>query len=68
MPPETIRRRYRRGLHNFFLLYQPLVTTWRVYDNIGMRPEFIARGRGETTVHVHDRVRWQEIKEIAHGA
>lgn len=68
VPPETIRRRYRRGLRNFFQMYQRLATTWRVYDNTGMQPRLVARGRGETTVQVHGRTRWQEIKEIAHGA
>jgi predicted ABC-type ATPase len=32
--PETdIRRRYSRSVHNFFVLYQPIATEWRVYDN-----------------------------------
>lgn len=33
IPEETIRRRYQRSIQNFFQLYRPLVTTWRVYDN-----------------------------------
>jgi predicted ABC-type ATPase len=33
VPEETIRRRYRSGLRNFFHLYQALTTTWRMYDN-----------------------------------
>ena len=35
VPEATIRRRYRAGLYNFFRLYQPLATTWSVFDNSG---------------------------------
>ncbi len=30
---ETIRRRYNKGIENFFRLYRPLTDTWRIYDN-----------------------------------
>ena len=33
VPEATIRRRYRMGLSNFFQLYRPIATTWRMYDN-----------------------------------
>jgi len=33
IPEETIRRRYLRGLLNFFDLYRPLSDQWRFYDN-----------------------------------
>ena len=33
VPEETIRRRYRAGLANFFRLYMPLATNWLFYDN-----------------------------------
>ncbi len=36
VPEQTIRRRYRSGLRNFFALYRPLTTTWRMYDNSTM--------------------------------
>ena len=32
---ETIRRRYNKGIENFFRLYRPLTDTWRMYDNSG---------------------------------
>ena len=39
VPAETVRRRYRAGLRNFFSLYEPLAsTTWAVYDSSGPRP------------------------------
>ncbi len=33
VPEETVRRRYYRGISNFFNLYQRLADTWAVYDN-----------------------------------
>jgi predicted ABC-type ATPase len=33
VPEETVRRRFVSGLANFFHVYRPLATTWRIYDN-----------------------------------
>lgn len=33
MPEETVRRRYAKGVRNFFSLYRPLADSWTVYDN-----------------------------------
>lgn len=33
VPEAVVRRRYARGLHNFFHLYQPLTTTWILFDS-----------------------------------
>lgn len=30
---EVVRRRYKRGIVNFFRLYRPIANTWTVYDN-----------------------------------
>ncbi|MEZ6059269.1 MAG: zeta toxin family protein [Planctomycetaceae bacterium] len=41
--PETdIRRRYVRGLENFFRRYHSIVDTWRLYDSSSMPPRLIA--------------------------
>lgn len=62
VPADTVRRRYRAGLHNFFTLYQPLATTWRVYDNsISPLPKLIAAGRGPETTQVEDRAAWEQV-------
>jgi predicted ABC-type ATPase/GNAT superfamily N-acetyltransferase len=33
VPEDTIRRRYKRSIQNFFRRYRPLATTWEVYNN-----------------------------------
>ncbi len=48
VPPDTVRRRYTAGLRNFFALYRPLASKWRMYDNSGdHEPRLIASGKGE---------------------
>ncbi|MGI4790720.1 MAG: AAA family ATPase [Janthinobacterium lividum] len=36
IPETTIRRRYQKGLKAFLEVYQPLVNSWRLYDNSGL--------------------------------
>ena len=38
IPPDTVRRRFAAGLHNFEHLYAPLVDAWALYDNTGSVP------------------------------
>lgn len=62
VPEETIRRRYAAGLRNFFSLYQPLVNTWRIYDNSNRSgPRLIARGRASRVTRVLDDETWTLI-------
>ena len=44
IPEETIRRRYERGLNNFFELYKPLVDSWDVLDVSDESPKEVALG------------------------
>ena len=61
VPAETVRRRYRSGLLNFFGLYRSLTTTWRMYDNSADAPRLIAAGAGATTLAVNDAPAWRRI-------
>jgi predicted ABC-type ATPase len=59
----TIRRRYDRGLHNFFHLYQPVATAWRMYDNTDIRHiRLIAEGRKTVVTVVSDSSLWERIR------
>ncbi len=46
IPDDVIRRRYERGLSNFFELYQPLADEWFVLDNSGDLSIDVARKMG----------------------
>jgi predicted ABC-type ATPase len=66
VPIPTIRRRYHRGLINFFRLYQPLSSTWRIYDNSGNSGlRLLAGGRGKTEIVVKNADLWGQIKDSA---
>src|SRR5438128_7558540 len=42
VPSETVKRRFSRGLRNFFVLYRPIADPWRLYDESSMRgPELV---------------------------
>jgi predicted ABC-type ATPase len=65
VPEDVIRRRYFKGLKNFFSLYQPLATTWRFYNNDADSdgPRLIATGTGTVEEIVVDEAKWRSIKE-----
>ncbi len=65
IPEATIRRRFSRSIRNFFGLYRPLATTWRMYDNEFERPYLVARGEREVVTDVRDESKWSEIKRHA---
>jgi predicted ABC-type ATPase len=60
VPEDTIRRRYDRGLSNFFRVYLPLATSWRFYNaSIGTGPVLMARGSESGNVEIMDQGTWQ---------
>ncbi|MEO8484382.1 MAG: zeta toxin family protein [Acidobacteriota bacterium] len=59
VPPDTVLRRYRRGLENFFQLYLPLASTWRVYDSSDVTLDLLAQGLEDGTRRVYDGRRWR---------
>jgi len=62
IPEATIRRRYFRGLHNFFEVYAPIADRWRLYNNSGVAgPVLVERG----IRLVRDTAVWTEIRRQA---
>ena len=62
VPDETVRRRYQRGLENFFNLYEPLADSWKMYNNLNLEnPSLIAEKSG-TIETVHDEALWDSIR------
>lgn len=60
VPVEVVRRRYHKGLRNFFGLYQALSDSWGVYDNSSRdNPRFIAKGSKGSITHVAAEDDWQ---------
>lgn len=66
IPEETIRRRYRAGISNFFELYRPLADRWYVFDTTRPSPlKLIADGIMGDAVQVEDPVVWSLMQERA---
>lgn len=43
VPELDVRRRFKRGLYNFFKLYEPLLDLWILFDNSTEKPHLIAK-------------------------
>jgi predicted ABC-type ATPase len=62
VPEDTVRRRYRAGIRNFFSLYQPIVTSWALYNASGPEPTLIAEGLESEPPKVYDPTVWATAK------
>ncbi len=69
IPEPTIRRRYGRGLINFFDLYLPHADEWRFYDNSAPGDVILVAdgGTGRREV-VHGDDTWQAVLQMAKRA
>ncbi len=66
VPETTIRRRYERGLQNFFKLYQPIADTWALFDvNVIDKLVLVASGGNGSETEIFDDNLWQRICERA---
>ncbi len=43
VPAEDVRRRFVRGINNFFKLYESLFDSWMLFDNSRVKPLLIAK-------------------------
>ena len=65
VPEVVIRRRYRRGMRNFFGIYRPLADTWMVYDNsVAGEPQLIAGGVGQRSKDILQPDLWTSFREV----
>lgn len=63
IPEDTIRRRYYRGLENFFRFYQGIADSWQFFDNSNPEePRLIAEG-SSTMEKVADQDLWTQIRK-----
>lgn len=64
IPEEILERRYRRGIENFFALYQALADKWHLYDNgPEFFPKLVAHGKGKRVIRVESKKIWNTIKQ-----
>lgn len=66
VPPDVVRRRYRRGLANLEELYRPLADHWRIYDNsTNEGPRLVVYGGPASGEGVLDAELWERIQQSA---
>lgn len=69
VPAPTVRRRYARGLRNFFDLYAPLGDSWRLYDNsLPTAYRLVADGRLDGGPEIRDEATWQVVLSTLEAA
>ena len=62
VPPDHIRRRYERGLSNFFKLYSPIADSWEMHENTSPPPALIAMKDEGRPVHLARPELWESIQ------
>jgi predicted ABC-type ATPase len=58
VPEDTVRRRYRAGIRNFFWVHQPIVTSWALFNASGPEPILIAERVESQSLRVYDSTIW----------
>jgi predicted ABC-type ATPase len=66
VPEDTIRRRYKRSIQNFFRRYRPVVNSWEVYANFDhMAYELIAHSSRGADDNILNAELWEQFQRNA---
>lgn len=60
VPEQDVKRRFHRGLYNFFKLYRPMLDSWMLFDNSSANPAPIAEEK-EGNLTITERELWNDI-------
>lgn len=63
VPADDVRRRFIRGINNFYNLYEPLLNSWMLFDNSVAKPLLIAKMLNGH-LEVIDKEAFQAIQKI----
>lgn len=63
VPEETIRRRYKAGLHNFFNLYKSIADSWKMYDNTNINNFALIASKVSNNVIINNEPVWNKLIE-----
>ncbi len=62
VPEEVVRRRFARGLTNFFGVYQNVLDSWRLFDNTNGDQFFLIASRDyDTPIEIRDKSAWSNL-------
>lgn len=62
VPEVTVHRRYAAGIRNFIRLYQPLASSWALFNASGPAPVLVAEGLESERVKVYDSRVWAAVQ------
>lgn len=60
---ETISRRYKAGIKNFFTLYKPIVDYWQLYDNSNLKKFPLIASGTKDNILTEKEIIWQYLLE-----
>ncbi len=63
IPEDVIRRRYERGLSNFFNIYMKISDSWIFINNSSNPFEIIAEGESTTFEIIKNTLLWQDLND-----
>lgn len=64
VPEDTIRRRFKSGLKNFFNLYLPLADSWQMYDNSDVGNPILLASEINNTLLINRQKDWDKLVEL----
>ncbi len=62
IPENVIRRRYERGIYNFYNLYKDLVTSWEVYNNSSLGDLSIVAEKNNSKIKIIEEDLWKKLQ------
>jgi predicted ABC-type ATPase len=62
IPDNIVKRRYKRGLDNFFAIFMPLCDYWEVFNNSGDLPDSIAAGEKKIVKSIYNSELWRQVR------
>lgn len=65
VPPDVVRRRYARSLHNFMALYAPLASQWAVFDNSTPHKAQLVALQDDLGLMVKEKSIWLKLQKHA---
>ena len=66
VPEDVVRRRFPRGIKNFFNVYRPVLDSWMLFDNSSDEPNLVAE-EGSNGLKVYDNELFKKIEKSMEG-
>lgn len=63
VPEEIIKRRYYKGLINFYKIFKNYSDNWYIFDNSYIKPVQVASGFGKSEIRIHNKIIYKNITD-----